>query len=191
MAVHFITRGLGIDGAMVHRADPHDITVGIMHYPHDGYKLGYDGQVIKEELGLREFVKRLAVDRDGHRGYNPPPHEKIDHDVRRILSILSTRNDVEIQHIADTLDKHYSNMIMRGKLVLAEHTVSMQRPGQFTERESIGNTERSMVQSEKLKKQYPKGVMEHMKEENMHAHYPMTPDEAYRVDDKEVYYLLT
>jgi hypothetical protein len=179
MAVHFITRGLGIDGAMVHRADPHDITVGIVHHPNDGYKLGYDGQVIKEEMGIREFVKRLAIDRDGHRGYNPPPHEKIDHDVRRILSILSTRNDLEIRNMAETLDRHYSRMIMTGKLVLAEHTVSMKQgyPGQFTERESLGNRDRVITQSEYLKKQYP-----------------MTEAESYKkgnATDKEVYYLLT
>ena len=169
--------GMGIDGYMLHRADPRDLTVGIVHHPSEGYKLGFDGQTIKEELDIREFVKRLSTDRHGTRGYNPVPHEKMEHDIREILIILSRRNQTEIMHLAETLDRTYSDLIRRGRLVLADHTVSMRGrgPAVYNERESLGNTERSVTQS-----------------------CPMTPDEAYKrikdeknATDKEIYYTLS
>jgi len=177
MAVHFIVNGPGtIDGAMLHRADDRDIQVGILHHPSEGYKLGYDGQTIKETLGVREFVERLGVDRhkDRGRGLYHPPHEKLLHDVRQILIIVSSRSQIEIENLADTLNKSYSSLIRNGRLQLAEHTISMKvtKSALYTERESLGNTERSVTQVDW------KGVKKQ----------PMTPDEAFRVDDEEIYY---
>ena len=173
MAVHFIMNSPhAINGAMMHRADTGDLQVGIIHDPKDGYKLGFDGQIIKETLGVKEFIKRLSIDYHGTRGYNPVPHEKMDHDIRRVLSILHSRREVEILHMAETFDRTYSNLIMRGKLILAEHKLTMQHSNgsYYTERESLGSAERSVTQSR-----------------------PITPDEAFtkNVNDKEVYYLLT
>jgi len=155
MAVHFIINGPGtIDGAMLHRADDRDIQIGVLHEPRDGYKMGFDGQIIKETLGVREFMERLGVDRhrdpsrDPSKGLYRPPHEKLDHDTRQILIIVSTRNQLEIQNLAETLDRTYSDLIKNGRIVLAEHKHSMRHKAAAITTESVGSTERSVTQSE-------------------------------------------
>lgn len=73
---------------------------------------------------------------------------------------------VGIEHrIKDGYRLSYSREVIKEQLPLRG----------FVERETISNQQREILQQS----------------ENMKKQYPMTPDEAFRVDDKEVYYLLT
>ncbi len=69
-----------------------------------------------------------------------------------------------------------------------EHTHSINAQQVGVHSESVGNKERSVTQSEwNLQK-----VMKHMDEQGlMIQQQPMTPDEAFRVSDDEVYYYIS
>jgi len=184
MAVRFIQEG-GVDGYMIHRADPRGIRVQILHDPRDGYRLSYDKEVIKEQLSLTEFIERLLRAEYQNVGFDP---RKIKEETRQVLVTLSSGNQMKIESIATWLDHRYANLIARKKAVLMEHTHSINamrvQSGDMSmveRRETISNRERSITQS----------GMGQMQQENMHVHQPMSYEDAYRVDDKEVYYLLT
>jgi len=93
--------------------------------------------------------------------------ESFENEMKRIEHALIGRQE---QQISEWLDHRYARVIREKRAVLMEHTHSI-------------NVRRVDPQSV--------GMMEHMKEENMRAHYPMTVDEAFRVSDDEVYYSMT
>ena len=152
------------DGYIAHHSQD-TIMVNIIHKPEDGYLLSYDKEVIKEQLTLDRFIERLIVTEKRNRGGGT--RSEIESEKGKIVEALRQRKDREL---CEWLDHRYSNLIRDGRLRLMEHTHSI-------------NVRRVDPQSV--------GMMEHMKEENMRAHYPMTPDEAFRVSDDEVYYSMT
>ena len=159
-----------VDAYMMHRADGRSVTVRIVHRPEDGYRLSHDGEVIKEQLNLQEFVQRLVDIEHKNKALTYPIHEYVDRHIREILSALD-QGGQKLNAILNHLDEKYAHYIGIGKAVLIEHTHSI-------------NVRRVDPQSHR--------AMEHVREENMHIYdKPMTPDEAFRVSDDEIYYSMT
>jgi len=166
------------DGYMAHHAQDM-IRVRIIHRPEDGYLLSYDKEVIKEELPLTDFIRRL---RDAEGGQK----ESFEDEMKRIDYALRERKE---RQICEWLDHRYVRVIKEKRAVLAEHTHSMQvlDPNRIArmEGETVGNTERTTTQWDRDR------VMKHMNEQGYNVQQPMTPDEAFRVSDDEVYYSMT
>lgn len=95
-----------------------DVRVRVYHRTEDGYKLAGNGEEIKEDLPIREFLERIFR----VNGQNSQ------HDVERALyeihKTLSAVHMSAIEHIARTYDGVYSKLIRTGKLVLPEHTMA-------------------------------------------------------------------
>jgi len=177
-----------IDGYMLHNRDPRNIMVDIIHNTHEGYRPAVDGSTIRERLELREFLDRVVrteyMDKRGH-----DYRQKVEEEMFQILRTLTHASHEAAERLGRDLNHRYSNLIRRGKLVMAEHTVMvreqswndpavikhMHRQG-FVATESLGNKERVITQSDGSLKI---------------AQNPMTPDECFRVSDEEVYYVIS
>ena len=185
MAIHFITGGTPVDGYMLHRADPRDIRVGIVHEPKEGYLLSYDRDVIKEEMSLSEFMRRIHSADPQMRKYG---NERLEQDIRQVLIALSPGSR-KITDIAHWLNTRYMTLIRDNHIVLVEHNISYKSGNAAVKTlESVRSRERSMLQSELWDQ---KRFEEEMDKQGYKIQdQPTTPDQAYRVSDDEVYYLL-
>ena len=200
MAIHFIHRG-GYDmGQHMYTASKEEIMVGIRHDPRNGYRLAHGGDVIKEQLGLREFIERLVRVENFNTASHNSLETVVERDMYRIIEAITSRNSATIEHVAEWLDQRYASLILDKKLTLMQHNHSV-NVGQVSHRETVSNKQRSTTQwdAEKVMKHmdeqgiYPQqsGVMKQMTQEDMKRQYPMTPDEAFRVSDDEVYYYIS
>lgn len=167
----FIENGHAVDGLMMHRADGRAVQVRIVHRLEDGYRLSYDGETIKEQLPLPDFIQRLAEIQYKNTAMNRPISDYVDRSVREVLSALH-QGGSRLSAIAENLDKMYADYIKSGKAVLMEHTHSI----------NVRRVDPRQWDKER--------VMREMDEMGVKIK-PMTPDEAFRVSDTEVYYLLT
>jgi len=179
MAVQIIMTG-PIDGYMLHRNDPKDIMVDITHNTHEGYRPAANGSTIRERLSLREFLIRIVkTENMDNRGHDNA--RKVDEDIRQVLTTLAHASHERADDLGRWLNRRYSQLIERRKLELAEHTMMVREQG-WNDPAVIKHMERQGF------------VAEQMKKENIHVHkaeYPMTTDEAFRVSDEEVYYVIS
>ena len=165
------------DGYMAHHARDM-IMVNIHHRPEDGYFLSADKEVIKERIELKEFIIRLhEAEGDPHQPAKMSDVEKTLYEIHKALA------DGKVRAISDWLDHRYMSVIRNGRAVLIQHQMSM---NQF-HRETISNSERTVTQSSGWDTER---VMKEIDRQGFKVQ-PMTPDEAYRVCDDEIYYLMT
>ena len=91
----------------------HDVKVQIRHELKEGYLPSFDGGMIREEMPLREFLGRIF--KDGR---------EVENELYRVSKCMSAGygyNNNELERICDTYDRMYSELIRKGKLVLAQH----------------------------------------------------------------------
>jgi len=185
--------------------DKRNVQVGILHRTEDGYKLSADGQTIKEQLPLRDFVMRTM----GRQPYTDRDLDSRMYDIIRSTDLTSPEfSDSRATRLAEMYDHRYSRMIRDGEIVLAEHKMGM-----INHRESISNTERSVTQSidprihrSDLDHQEwdHKRVTDYMRQTGMYPtnamqeqrnrqkiERPLTTVDSYKAIDNDVYYLLT
>jgi len=96
----------------------HDVRVHIRHELREGYLPSADGDMIREELPLREFLGRIFEE-----------GREVENELYRISKCMAggyQYNDNEIDRIAEIYDAMYSKLIRRGKLVLAQHKIRHQ-----------------------------------------------------------------
>lgn len=116
--VRFIS-GMGYDGRMTSH---HDIKVQVTHYHREGYLPSADGGEIREEMPLREFLERIF--RDDPRS--------IENELYRISKCVAggfQYNKDELSRVLHKYDQMYSELIRRGKLVLAQHKITQRMTG--------------------------------------------------------------
>lgn len=114
--VRFIS-GMGYDGRMTSH---HDIKVQVTHYHREGYLPSADGGEIREEMPLREFLERIF--RDDPRS--------IENELYRISKCVAggfQYNKDELSRVLHKYDQMYSELIRRGKLVLARHKITQRK----------------------------------------------------------------
>jgi hypothetical protein len=143
MAVYFInSNGMHISRSTIGLIDSnqYNVQVGILHGPNEGYKLSFDGEIIREQLPLNEFIVRLiegeTIDKNG---------PEIHRDIQTVINALNRGKKEEIEAVARWLDHRYSNLIRNGKIILMQHTY---RHSYYSE--SIGSRERSIQQSQPM-----------------------------------------
>ena len=106
--------GMGMSGRIT--SDTYDIRVQITHVLSEGYLPSADGQTIKEEMPLREFLERIfETGRD------------LENELYRVSKCLAGGhyyNNDEISRISHKYDAMYSEKIRKGKLILAQHKMS-------------------------------------------------------------------
>jgi hypothetical protein len=93
----------------------HDVRVQIRHELREGYIPSANGDMIREEMPLREFLERIF--KEGR---------EVENELYRVSKCMSggyQYNDNELDRITDTYDAMYSNLIRRGKIVLAQHKI--------------------------------------------------------------------
>jgi hypothetical protein len=91
----------------------HDVRVQIRHELKEGYSPGFDGGMIREEVPLMEFLGRIF--KEGR---------EVENELYRVSKCMAggyDYNNNEVSRIADTYDAMYSNLIRKGKIVLAQH----------------------------------------------------------------------
>ena len=91
----------------------HDVKVQIRHELKEGYLPSFDGGMIREEMPLREFLGRIF--KDGR---------EVENELYRVSKCMSAGygyNNNELERICDIYDRMYSELIRKGKLVLAQH----------------------------------------------------------------------
>lgn len=178
MAIYFIQEGGYHMNTQLYTSpkDKSAIMVCVEHHTRDGYRLSYSKEVIKEQLPLKGFIERLVPVEEFNQG-SSYIENKVQKDMYIVHEALHSRNSGKIRDVGEWLDGRYAKLIREGKVKLMEHDydINAQRVGVFTERETISNQQREILQQS----------------ENMKKQYPMTPDEAFRVSDDEVYYIMT
>lgn len=186
MAVYFQTE-CSIDRYIVHRADPRDIKVHVVHNPSDGYLPAKSGEIIKESMPLKDFIIRLIRLERNHPNSDQYFDERVEENIQKTLIALS-QGDISSKQVSEWLDRRYSDLIRHGKIKLAEHEIDTRLhhnyvagADPYTERETISNKQHAIYQVQ----HGDITPSEHMKKE-----HPMTIDEGFRTSDKEVYYLL-
>ena len=100
----------------------HDIRVQVVHYHREGYMPSADGGEIREEMPLREFLERIFRD-------DPRSVENELYRVSKCTAGGHYYNNDEISRIMHKYDAMYSELIRKGKLVLAQHKISQQMMG--------------------------------------------------------------
>ena len=91
----------------------YDVRVQIRHELKEGYIPSADGGMIREEMPLREFIELIF--KDSHH---------VEQEMYRVSKCMAggyQYNNNELDRICDTYDRMYSDLIRRGKLVLAQH----------------------------------------------------------------------
>ena len=91
----------------------YDVRVQIRHELKEGYIPSADGGMIREEMPLREFIERIF--KDSHH---------VEQEMYRVSKCMAggyQYNNNELDRICDTYDRMYSELIRKGKLVLAQH----------------------------------------------------------------------
>jgi hypothetical protein len=93
----------------------HDVRVHIRHELKEGYIPSANGDMIREEIPLREFLGRIF--KEGR---------EVENELYRISKCMAGGygyNDNELDRVTNTYDVMYSNLIRRGKIVLAQHKI--------------------------------------------------------------------
>ena len=167
MAVQILITG-PVDGYMIHNRDSRDIMVDITHNPGEGYRPAVDGSTIRERLPLKDFLMRLVrTENMDNRGHDNGT--KVDEDVFQILRTLAHASHEKADDMGRWLNHRYSKLIEQGKLVIPQHTIMVREQGWNDP-----------------------AVIKHMERQGFAvAQQPMTPDEAFRVSDDEVYYVIS
>jgi hypothetical protein len=160
-----------ITGADVHRGFGGNIMISILHRPEDGYKLSYDGEIIREKMTLDSFFARLNGIVHRYSGYHIMDEEsKLMASKKRILSCIGTHTYGSLQRELDSIDAYYANLIRSGQAVLIQHTHSMkqQREMNMIHREADEKASAQLFQT------------------------PLTEAECYKSTlDQDIYYLMT
>jgi hypothetical protein len=93
----------------------HDVRVHIRHELREGYLPSANGDMIREEMPLREFLGRIF--KEGR---------EVENELYRVSKCMSggySYNDNELDRIIDTYNTMYAELIRRGKLVLPAHKI--------------------------------------------------------------------
>jgi hypothetical protein len=88
------------------------IQVRILHDRREGYPSSADGQEIKEQLQLEDFLRRIFEPR------------QVDNEMRRVERALHTHDRRQVEMICDKYNDMYLHLIRSGKAVLAQHRMS-------------------------------------------------------------------
>lgn len=97
-----------------------EIRVRIRHRVEDGYKLASNGEEIKEDLSLGEFLDRVFWGMDYE-----SRNKKVEEAAYELASKFSRLHMSAIESLADVYDRAYSKLFRLGKLVLPQHTTQM------------------------------------------------------------------
>ena len=122
----------------------YDIQVHVIHVLSEGYPPSADGDVIKEQLPLREFLTRIFKDQ-----------HNLEQEMYRVSKCLAggyQYNNNEAERICDTYNAMYAKLFQQGKLALPQHKMSQRMLG------SIGG--RDPYQDEKLRRQAMTGMQQ-------------------------------
>jgi hypothetical protein len=93
----------------------HDVRVHIRHELKEGYLPSANGDMIREEIPLREFLERIF--KEGR---------EVENELYRVSKCMAGGygyNDNELDRVTNTYDVMYSNLIRRGKLILPQHKI--------------------------------------------------------------------
>ena len=178
----------------------YDVRVQIRHELKEGYIPSADGGMIREEMPLREFIERIF--KDSHH---------VEQEMYRVSKCMAggyQYNNNELDRICDTYDRMYSDLIRRGKLVLAQHKMRHDMIGgidPYQERQQLmanqsddqRRRERAMMMQQQASFQAPQGFAGIMQEDpsikQMHKEAlekdKIKQEKKKRNDD--LYYLLT
>ena len=91
----------------------HDVRVHIRHELSEGYPPSFDGSMIREELPLREFLRRIFTE-----------GREVETELYRISKYMAggyQYNNNEIDRISETYNAMYAEKFRRGKMVLPQH----------------------------------------------------------------------
>jgi hypothetical protein len=91
----------------------HDVRVHIRHELKEGYLPSADGDMIREELPLREFLGRIF--KEGR---------EVENELYRVSKCMSggyQYNNNELDRITHTYNAMYAELFRKGKMVLAQH----------------------------------------------------------------------
>ena len=86
--------------------------VHIIHDRREGYPVSVDNQDIKEELPLKEFLRRIFKERN------------VENEVYRVAKAVASHNHREIEMICDKYNDMYLHLLRSGKAVLPQHKIS-------------------------------------------------------------------
>lgn len=177
------------------------IRVTIIHNPHDGYILSHDGDIITEEMSLRDFLVRLL--------HNMEQREKDIHmREQEIITAIRTNHHARINHITGMLDHRYATLIRNKSIVLAAHSYTMGSKGAVgSTSETISNDSRTITQSgmtqpenrNRMRLDRDNSMWDHEKfrQEMEYQGFKMSDGSSLMIADSgkagddEVYYLLT
>ena len=178
----------------------YDVRVQIRHELKEGYIPSADGGMIREEMPLREFIERIF--KDSHH---------VEQEMYRVSKCMAggyQYNNNELDRICDTYDRMYSDLIRRGKLVLAQHKMRHDMIGgidPYQERQQLmanqsddqRRRERAMMMQQQASFQAPQGFAGIMQEDpsikQMHKE-ALEKDkikQKKKKRDDDLYYLLT
>ena len=178
----------------------YDVRVQIRHELKEGYIPSADGGMIREEMPLREFIERIF--KDSHH---------VEQEMYRVSKCMAggyQYNNNELDRICDTYDRMYSDLIRRGKLVLAQHKMRHDMIGgidPYQERQQLmanqsddqRRRERAMMMQQQVSFQAPQGFAGIMQEDpsikQMHKKALLQDQikQEKKKRDDDLYYLLT
>ena len=100
-----------------------EIRVRVIHQQSEGYPLAADGQEIKEEMQLEEFLRRIFS-----------KGEAVKIEIGRVSRALHSGNHREIESISEKYNQMYINLFTRQRAQLAQHSMrGIGMSGQFTD----------------------------------------------------------
>ncbi len=97
-----------------------EIRVRIIHRQDEGYPLSANGQEIKEELPLVEFLMRIFKD-----------ERHVDHEIYRVRKTMSMHDNRESSHLAEKYNQMYVRLFTSQQAVLAQHQMKSRHMSNF------------------------------------------------------------
>jgi hypothetical protein len=91
-----------------------EVRVRVIHRLEDGYILAKNGEVIREDMPLKELLSRIF--RDDRRQFEEELYE--------CTKALARGNTTVVQYFSTRYDQMYARLFKSGKAVLQEHTMS-------------------------------------------------------------------
>ena len=100
-----------------------EIRVRVIHQQSEGYPLAADGQEIKEEMQLEEFLRRIFS-----------KGEAVKIEIGRVVRALHGGGHHEIESISEKYNQMYIDLFTRQRAQLAQHSMrGIGMMGQFTD----------------------------------------------------------
>ena len=94
--------------------------VRIVHKPEEGYPRSYDGEVIKEELPIEDFLRRIFKN-----------EKEFENELYRVSKAMHSMHSSEIDHICHMYNQIYMKLLRDGKMRLPQHSITAALGGRY------------------------------------------------------------